>query len=613
MPIISNPQKSIPDTAKSKKPWDLAVIGGGPVGLSAAKTAIDKGLNVVVLEQGNTCGPQVRGETITPDKIIEKIWGGKFLDDITVHIAVGMRLYSPDSNYGQKKAKPAMRRSDLDLNNTPHSIEWENFIDTMVVKVSKGGGTICLNTKVIQPLFNRKTVVTGLKTNRGSLSAHTVFDCSGHTGVIGKSFNINHDTLNMPVVKARLSGCRFNYPDFQLFFIPAGTMTSVKGSPPMIPFIFPSHDGLAEIGCMFFKGYGPRGTRNSRDPVVDNDYIMTIWNELKTRYPIFSSLVKNAHVELEYPTAIPCRGMIDNFMVRPGFAILGDAAGFVLPNRGSGLITGMQSAFWWTDKAAKKNGIQWSIDDVTVLNKQFKESIYYNEVKTQYKKNNCSKRFLWKRLRTDHRIKVMWPVIILAYRLAEPLPLLYRQLLRDGKLTDEIFSDADSIEQTAMTNSILNGKVVVNSSEKVIIRFMEIVKKNNQNWKKFIRSLDKGALYKKLQGKELKQAYTLIGPTAPLECAIAKNRKFIIVRDVKKSNLEAASLQQCNALLRILFRRSPLLNQGEEKAILIFNIILKKYGKVKLKSIVEEIGRKRIKRMVNGPQKKKLKKILATI
>ena len=64
--------------------YDVVIIGGGPIGLSAAKVAGDYGLSVIILEKGDQCGSEVRAETIGADPIISKIWSSSFIDDALV-------------------------------------------------------------------------------------------------------------------------------------------------------------------------------------------------------------------------------------------------------------------------------------------------------------------------------------------------------------------------------------------------------------------------------------------------------------------------------------------------------------------------------------------------
>lgn len=103
--------------------WDIIVVGGGPVGLSAAKLAVDKGLKVIVLEKGDKCGYEVRAETISPDPIINRIWGSDFLDkNLVISCQNKVVIHSPDNR----------KEDEVVMVESPHSYHWNAMIDKML-------------------------------------------------------------------------------------------------------------------------------------------------------------------------------------------------------------------------------------------------------------------------------------------------------------------------------------------------------------------------------------------------------------------------------------------------------------------------------------------------
>lgn len=130
------------------KPWDLVVIGGGPVGMSAAMTASAYDLSVLVLEKGAVCGSEVRAETVSPDPVITKIWGSSFLDSsLVISSQNRLLMHSPGD---QKQDEGVMLE-------TPHSFHWEQFIGKMTSILSaKQNVMISLNTAVKKAVLPEK-------------------------------------------------------------------------------------------------------------------------------------------------------------------------------------------------------------------------------------------------------------------------------------------------------------------------------------------------------------------------------------------------------------------------------------------------------------------------
>ena len=117
-------------------------------------------------------------------------------------------------------------------------------------------------------------------------------------------------------------------------------------------------------------------------------------------------------------------------------------------------------------------------------------------------------------------------------------------------------------------NKVLEKKVIINNAEQglnIAIRAASSRPDFTAIW----NSLSKEPLFKKMQGKELKELYSILGPIGPVECAIARNSKLVIVNDVTSAGVKAASIEQRVRLLQILFNHKPILPPAREKMLAI--------------------------------------------
>ena len=93
------------------------------------------------------------------------------------------------------------------------------------------------------------------------------------------------------------------------------------------------------------KAFGMKSVK-----IPNEEEIMDVWNKLKFNYPGFSNFFTGIITEYEELTVMPNAGLVDNFILGNGGAILvGDSAGFVDANGSSGLYFGMKMAQVWVD------------------------------------------------------------------------------------------------------------------------------------------------------------------------------------------------------------------------------------------------------------------------
>ena len=306
------------------EPWDLVIIGAGPVGLSSAKLALDLKLSVIVLEKTNVCGSDKRAETVNSNITMDSIWGEGFLKDISIGRHACNRFYSP---YCDKWEEVIMIEA-------PHSFHWrgqgeeKGLMDSMEAVLNRyENNFIKFNTEAVsigeKNDWNPHMPVKFINTSKGRVYARMFMDCSGFSTRIGRQFaeevwdeeqreNFEHSEANVydkiinPIVKSNWDwgGDLKDYPDhFITFFIPSCFASSVKNSPPGVLVIFPSYKGgPVEINFIVFDEHGSDIPREFEQQV---HYVEKMWTDLKKGYPVFKDFIKNPSLSYEKVTGMP--------------------------------------------------------------------------------------------------------------------------------------------------------------------------------------------------------------------------------------------------------------------------------------------------------------------
>ncbi|MHA1512074.1 MAG: NAD(P)/FAD-dependent oxidoreductase, partial [Promethearchaeota archaeon] len=168
-----------------------------------------------------------------------------------------------------------------------------------------------------------------------------------------------------------------------------------------------------EAGIMLrmTKAFGMKSVK-----IPNEEEIMDVWNKLKFNYPGFSDFFIGIKNEYEELTVMPNAGLVKNFILGNGGAILvGDSAGFVDANGSSGLYFGMKMAQVWVDLISESlidNQFDWSEENRKILSKQFKDSKIYKTINSSYKLIGLFEWMIFKKLRTGQRINRFWKLIM---------------------------------------------------------------------------------------------------------------------------------------------------------------------------------------------------------
>ena len=392
--------KKLPSYAPDGNPWDIVVIGGGPIGLTAAKCAVNRGMKVILLEKESKCGPAPRAETITESGLantVRDIWGSEFIDDFMNSARLNqvnkMRIYAP---FG-------LNSSEVPVCENPHIFLWEPFVNKMV-SILKEKAVIKTGVEVIDLIMAvDRHIVKGVKTNKGEVYSKMVIDCSGHNSKFVSMYaGVDHKKANYYMIKARISNYCPSYKYFQSFFITAGALDMKTGSPPVIAYIFPTNDNPghdAEVGCVVFEDYSLVGAVPDWGPKITKEYADMLWGKIKNYYP-FNTQIAGAVETFHEVTETTCREFLRNPLGKDcGYLALGEASGFMLPSNVCALITGMISAQWWIEEIQHfkqdEKEIFWSDDIVRHSNERFQTSEVFLRVEKEYKNTLNNKILIW--------------------------------------------------------------------------------------------------------------------------------------------------------------------------------------------------------------------------
>ena len=402
---------------KSNDFYNFIIVGAGTAGLTAAIVAARKGHSVVVLEKGANAGPKPRGESMAYYPLLDEILGEGYLQSIA-EVKPTHRVYHSPGDI-----KPV---GNVDMGVPYYFFEWRTLIDHMVEIAKNLGVTFLFNSEVFKPI-EEKNICKGveyrnLNGENQNVFGNVVLACDGYSSTIGTAYDVDYSKINCPIVKflgnnANINTNKVSSPQF--YFIPNGVLDYAPNFPPSVAYIFPIGGKKIEAGLMLrmTKAFGMKSVK-----IPNEEEIMDVWENLKSSYPGFNGFFEGINTEYEELTVMPNAGLVKNFILGNGGAILiGDSAGFVDANGSSGLYFGMKMAQVWVDLISESlidNQFDWSEENRKYLSKQFKDLKIYKTIKGSYKLIGLFEWMMFKKLRTGKRINRFWKIIIWLLQIA---------------------------------------------------------------------------------------------------------------------------------------------------------------------------------------------------
>jgi digeranylgeranylglycerophospholipid reductase len=291
-----------------KTQYDVIVVGAGPAGSVAARTAAERGLSVLLLEKDRDIGYPVRcAEAVRKDGIEQ------FIEPDKKWIAAEVDKFSFNSPNGTEAV--------IDLKMTGYILERKIFDYELARMASKAGAEVLT-----------KAYVCGLQFYDGRVGG-VKFEYQGKEKHISSKIVIAADGTESRV--GRWAGLKTHIDIRDMECCAQVTASNIKVNPKYIYFyfgkdvaphgylwVFPKGDDIANIGL------GVNGMMGKNKSAFS--YLKDF---LEKKFPEASILTMVAG-------GVPCSGTLEKISA-PGIMLVGDAARQVNPLTGGGIVSGM--------------------------------------------------------------------------------------------------------------------------------------------------------------------------------------------------------------------------------------------------------------------------------
>jgi digeranylgeranylglycerophospholipid reductase len=275
--------------------FDIAVVGGGPAGLSAACTAAKAGARVILLEKDEAIAHNIRTSGVT--------WV-----DAMDRLGIPGRYYNPITNY--RFVSPA--NDILISGSTPKScvLDVRGMYQHLAFLAAEAGAEIMVRSNVINVIKDGDRIA-GVKasTPKGDLTlkATLVIDASGFSSSVGRKAGLAGEWKRYGV--GAEYECYCDSADSSTWVLMVGKQYSDAG----YAWVFPLSNNRVRIGV----GIGR--------PDSDADPLEKMHHLLEKRPKPLDSLGKIQPVELHYGS-IPNEGS-RQCSISDGLIMVGDSAG----------------------------------------------------------------------------------------------------------------------------------------------------------------------------------------------------------------------------------------------------------------------------------------------
>jgi len=280
--------------------FDIAIVGGGPAGLSAAYSASKHGAKVILIEKDPSFGHNVRTSGVTWIKEIEKF-------------EISREYYNPIKNFSF--VSPTNQIMISGNFNSACVLDVRKTYQYLASRAASEGSTLLVKSQVIDVKKNLQGHSSILKVNSPSgpldVEATLIIDASGFTSFVSRKLGYVESWKRYGI--GAEYECYCDNVDNETLCLMVGQIYSEAG----YAWVFPLSKNRLRIGVGIGK------PNSSTDPLVKLNQIM------KNRLPPLDTLGKIQPLELHY-------GMIPNEGLRTtsvfdGLIMVGDTVGQANP------------------------------------------------------------------------------------------------------------------------------------------------------------------------------------------------------------------------------------------------------------------------------------------
>ena len=338
--------------------YDIAIVGGGPAGLSAAYSASKNGAKVVLFEKDPSFGHNVRTSGVSWIKEMKRF-------------GISDDYYNPIKNYSFVSPRNEILISGD--NYTACVLDIEKTYQFLAIKAAKEGADLFVRSNVFGIKKNTDGRIIGLKvsTPKGvfEIESTLIIDASGFNSSIARKMDFVGQWQRYGV--GAEYECFCDNIDQETLFLMVGQKYSTAG----YAWIFPLSENTVRIGV------GIGHPESSVDPLYKLNNI--IENKL---YPL-NKLGKIQPIEIHYGL-IPNQGLRNN-CVYDGLMMIGDTAGQANP-----LVL---------------EGIRYAIEFGQLAGKIGADSLKFNSTVDSLKEYDyLCKKFLEKRILSSLKVQSRW-------------------------------------------------------------------------------------------------------------------------------------------------------------------------------------------------------------
>src|SRR5256886_407917 len=304
--------------------YDVIIAGGGPAGASAAIHLATRGARVLLAEQKKFPRAKLCGEFISPEcalhferlGVVDQIFSARpaRLTETVFYSRRGKSVSVPSAWFGANGVALGLSRAEMD--------------DRLLRRVSEAGAHVLEDTQVTNLLFD-DAAVKGVVVKQGgresSYHAPVTLDATGRTRALARRVERNGTRLHRaPLVafKAHLADTRVAAGACEIYFYRGGYggLSSIENGLSNLCFIASARD---------VRACGADAERVMREVVCQNQRA----NETLATARVASPWLAVALEGFGRHEVAPVKGLL----------AIGDAASFIDPFTGSGMLMALQS------------------------------------------------------------------------------------------------------------------------------------------------------------------------------------------------------------------------------------------------------------------------------